>query len=213
VYIGRADRQLKIRGFRVEPGEIEAAIAAIPRVRESVVVAREDVPGDRRLVAYVVLAPGATLAIAELKAALAPRLPDHLQPSAVVVLDRIPTTAGGKLDLRALPAPGASTPPGAAPPRNDLEATLAALFGQALGRPPVGVTDDFFDLGGHSLLATQLLSRINTLLALKLSLRQLFGASTVERLALLIEELMIEELLLDELDPGPAAPPLEEPHG
>jgi acyl carrier protein len=195
-YVGRADQQVKIRGYRVELGDVEAAISRYPRVLENVVIAREDVLGNRRLVAYVVPHVDATLTLDELKAALGVSLPEYMHPAALVVLPRLPLSPSGKVDRRALPAPllaGARDPEMVAP-RSDLESALVALFGEVLGIEQVSVTDDFFHLGGHSLMATQLLSRINSSLDLELSLRQLFAASTVERLAVVIEDVLLDEL-------------------
>ncbi|HEX2092759.1 MAG TPA: amino acid adenylation domain-containing protein, partial [Longimicrobiaceae bacterium] len=153
-YLGRLDGQVKVRGFRIEPGEIEAALREHPEVREAVVLAREDAPGDRRLVAYVLLAVGTGIGGAELRAHLQERLPEHMVPGAFVVLDAFPRTASGKLDRRALPAPGGG-PDGAEhmPPRTPVEAVLAQVFARVLGHEGVGVHDNFFELGGHSLLA------------------------------------------------------------
>jgi amino acid adenylation domain-containing protein len=206
-YIGRADQQVKIRGYRVELGDVEAAIGQHPAVLESVVVAREDTPGDRRLVAYVVLRGGATLTREELKAVLGTSLPEYMQPAALVVLPRLPLSPAGKVDRRALPAPlqANARDREIVAPSNDLESSLVALFSQALGVERVGVTEDFFHLGGHSLLATQLLSRINSSLDLELSLRQLFAAPTVERLAVTIEDMLLDQLE-DGDSEGPAPP-------
>jgi hypothetical protein len=195
-YVGRADQQVKIRGYRIELGDIEAAIGKHPRVLENVVIAREDDPGDRRLVAYAVLSGEAALTLDELRTALATSLPEYMHPAALVVLPRLPLTPSGKIDRRALPAPSlpAAGDREVVAPRNDLESALAVLFSQVLGLERVGITDDFFHLGGHSLLATQLLSRVNSSIGLELSLRQLFAASTVEKLALVIEDMLLDEL-------------------
>ncbi|HST61990.1 MAG TPA: amino acid adenylation domain-containing protein, partial [Longimicrobium sp.] len=160
-FVGRMDFQAKVRGFRVEPGEVEAALRADDRVREAVVIVREDVPGDRRLVAYAVPAEGEVPAGAELRAALRTRLPEYMVPSAVVVLDALPLSAQGKVDRRALPAPdGSADGDGYVLPRTPTEEMLAGMFADVLGAERVGAEDDFFARGGHSLLATRLVSRV-----------------------------------------------------
>ena len=181
-FAGRADEQVKIRGFRVEPGEVEAALADCPGVRATAVVAREDRPGDRRLVGYLV--PRAEdLDVASVRAELASRLPDHLVPSAFVVLDELPRLPGGKVDRERLPAPGpAPTAPSRAP-RSPAEEILCGLFAEVLGAAKVGVDDGFFTLGGHSLLATRLVSRIRAVLGAEVPIRAVFETPTPAGLA------------------------------
>ncbi|HEV2733755.1 MAG TPA: amino acid adenylation domain-containing protein, partial [Longimicrobiaceae bacterium] len=183
-YLGRLDQQVKVRGVRIEPGEVEAAMRAHPGVRDAAVTLREDRPGQRVLVGYHVPATGRPAAAAELRAFLRSRLPAHMVPGAFVALDRLPLTPGGKLDRRALPAPG-SGPDGAerTPPRTPVEAVLARVFAGVLGREVVGVHDDFFELGGHSLLATRVVSGVREELGAELPLRALFDAPTVAGLA------------------------------
>ncbi|MFP2934436.1 non-ribosomal peptide synthetase, partial [Pyxidicoccus sp. 3LG] len=160
-YLGRGDSQVKVRGFRIEPGEIEAALLRHPRVHEVLVLVREDVPGDKQLVAYAVPRAGETLDVAELKGWLAERLPAFLVPQSLVALTALPLLPNGKVDRRALPAPQLSrAPAGAEGPRTQWEEKLAALWKELLRLEHVGVHDDFFELGGHSLLATRLVSRI-----------------------------------------------------
>jgi amino acid adenylation domain-containing protein len=182
-YLGRLDAQVKVRGFRIEPGEVEAALAAHPRVREAVVVAREDAPGDRRLVAYVVAGPGAAPEAAELRAHLAGRLPEYMVPGAFVALASLPLTPGGKLDRRALPAPEHAAAEEFVAPRTPAEETLAGIWREVLGVERVGVRDRFFELGGHSLLATRVVSRIRGAFGVALTVRAMFEHPTIEGLA------------------------------
>jgi amino acid adenylation domain-containing protein len=205
VYVGRLDDQIKLRGHRIEPGEIEACLVACPGVHEAVVVAREDAPGDVRLVAYVVAAGDPAPASADLRAQVAARLPDPMVPSAFVVLDALPLTPNGKVDRRALPAPGPPGMEGGArvPPRGPIEETLAGLFADLLGVPVdrVGAHDGFFELGGHSLLATQARARILASFGVELPLLALFEAPTPAALAERVAAAL-------RAGAGPAPPPL-----
>ncbi|MFJ9691436.1 amino acid adenylation domain-containing protein [Kitasatospora sp. NPDC101183] len=182
-YLHRVDDQVKIRGFRIELGEIEAVVARDEQVARAVAVVREDRPGDKQLVAYVVPAPGGAPDPAGIRAAVATALPDYMVPAAVVVIDAIPTTANGKLDRRALPAPdfGAGAPERAA--RTPQEELLCGLFAEVLGLGRVGIDRSFFDLGGHSLLATRLVSRIRSELGAELTVADVFTAPSVAALA------------------------------
>ncbi|HEX7239559.1 MAG TPA: amino acid adenylation domain-containing protein, partial [Longimicrobiaceae bacterium] len=188
-YLGRTDFQVKVRGFRVEPGEIEAALRAHPAVREAVAVVREDAPGERALVAYLVAEEGAAApGAAELRAHLRERLPGYMVPSALVTLETLPLTPGGKLDRRALPAPGAAAGERAyVAPRTPVEERLARIFAEVLNAGRVGVDDGFFELGGHSLLATRVASRVREELGVEVPLRALFEAPTVAALAERVE--------------------------
>ncbi|MGA4837498.1 amino acid adenylation domain-containing protein [Streptomyces sp. G45] len=182
-YLGRADDQVKIRGFRVEPGEVEAALRTSPQVAQAAVVAREDGPGGKRLVAYVVPAAHRTAEAAALRDHLAERLPDHMVPSAFVSLKALPMNRNGKLDQSALPAPDYGPATTSRAPRGPREELIAGLFAEVLGLPAVGVDDSFFALGGHSLLASRLISRVRAALGVELGIRDLFQHPTVAALA------------------------------
>jgi acyl carrier protein len=178
-FLGRVDQQVKIRGFRIELGEIETALRSHPAVRAAAVAAREDRPGEKRLVGYVV----GNLPLAELREHLRARLPDYMVPAVFVELAALPLTPNGKLDRRALPAPAADAEGrDFVPPRDAIEAALAEIWSEVLGVGRVGAHDHFFELGGHSLLAAQALARIRKLFQVELPLRTFFEAATPERL-------------------------------
>ncbi len=185
---GRRDHQVKIRGFRIELGEIESALFKHPDVNECVVLAREDAPGLRRLVAYLSTAEGTSVTAAQLRDFLKQSLPEFMLPSAFVCLPSLPLTPNGKVDRKALPAPDSSLSESDSfvAPRNPLEELLANLWAQLLSLPRVGVEDNFFELGGHSLLATQLVSRIRGTLGKEVPLRAIFQNPTVAGLAQLL---------------------------
>ena len=185
-YLGRADAQLKIRGVRIEPGEVEAALLRQPGVREAAVVAREDVPGRKRLVAYLVPEPGAAPSPAELRAGLAVRLPEHMVPAAFVTLQRLPLTAGGKLDRRALPAPERRGDEAYMAPGGEVEEALCAVLAETLRLERVGVNESFFELGGDSILSIEVVSRARRR-GLRLTPRQLFEHPAVSTLARVVE--------------------------
>jgi amino acid adenylation domain-containing protein len=177
-YVGRADEQVKIRGYRIECGEVQAALAGLDGVEQAVVIAREDRPGDKRLVGYVT----GTADPAEIRTQLAERLPVYMVPAAVVVLDALPLTVNGKLDKRALPAPEYTAGEYRAP-ANAVEEILAGIYAEVLGLERVGVEDSFFDLGGDSLLAMRVIAAINTGLDAHLAVRTLFHAPSVRSLS------------------------------
>jgi amino acid adenylation domain-containing protein len=186
-FLGRLDHQVKIRGFRIELGEIEAALGAQPGVKETVVIAREDDPGDKRLVTYVVLDQDERTTTAGLRRALVEQLPEYMIPAVFVPLDALPMTPSGKVDRSALPVPElnyAAVGGDCTAPRTPTEHALAELWREVLmlAEPP-GIHDDFFDLGGHSLLTTQLLSRIETRFGHALSLRLFLRTPTIEGLS------------------------------
>ncbi|NWA02234.1 non-ribosomal peptide synthetase [Pseudomonas gingeri] len=181
-FLGRNDFQVKIRGFRIEPGEIEACLRQCAGVREAVVIAREEQPGEVRLVAYCTGAEGAAVDVVVLREQVVARLPGHLVPTAYVLLDTLPLTANGKLDRQALPAPGegAFAVQGFVAPSTPIESALARIWCEVLRCERVGLTDNFFHLGGHSLLATRIVARIEDLLGIELPMRVLFDHPTIE---------------------------------
>jgi acyl carrier protein len=178
-YLGRADEQVKIRGYRIELGEVQAALSAFDDVQQAVVIAREDRPCDKRLVAYVT----GTADPAKLRTQLAERLPTYMVPAAVVVLAALPLTVNGKLDRRALPAPEYQDLDHYRAPADTAEELLAAIYAQVLGVERVGVDDSFFDLGGNSLLAMRLVARIETELGVEIPVQAVFDERTVAALA------------------------------
>ncbi|HYH79360.1 MAG TPA: amino acid adenylation domain-containing protein, partial [Longimicrobium sp.] len=189
-YLGRADHQVKIRGFRVEPGEVESLLGRHPGVREVVVTAREDRPGEKRLVAYLVPSPDAPPSAGELRAWLRERVPEYLVPSAFVALEALPLTPTRKVDRKALPAPeGRDDAAAYQAPRTAAEEVLAEIWGAVLGVDRVGVEDNFFALGGHSLVATRMVSRVREAFGVELPLRAVFEAQTVHALAARVEAL------------------------
>ncbi|PTL75142.1 non-ribosomal peptide synthetase, partial [Vitiosangium sp. GDMCC 1.1324] len=189
-YLGRTDFQVKVRGFRIELGEIETVLDKHPGVRQVVVVAREDRPGDKRLVAYLTPSGQQVPTAAELRAHLKQHLPEHMVPSAFVALEQLPLTPNGKINRKALPAPEAPQDSGAEyiAPRTPTEEKLAAIWTEVLSVPRIGAEDNFFELGGHSLLATRVLSRLRTAFQVELPVRALFEAPTLSALALKIDE-------------------------
>ena len=178
-YVGRADEQVKIRGYRIEPGEVQAALAGLDGVEQAAVIAREDRPGDKRLVGYIT----GTADPATTRAALAEALPPYMVPAAVMMLDALPLTVSGKLDARALPAPEYQDAGRYRAPANAVEEILSGIYAQVLGVDRVGVDESFFDLGGDSLSAMRLVAAVNASLGAGLAVRAVFEAPTVAQLA------------------------------
>ena len=208
-FLGRADQQVKIRGFRIELGEIEATLGQHPAVREAVALAREDMPDQKRLVAYAV----ANCTTDELRRFLRDKLPEAMVPSVIMLLDALPVAPNGKLDRRALPAPDQSRPgleKAFVAPRDDLERQLAAIWEEVLGVRPIGVTDNFFELGGHSLLAVRLFAVIQKRLGKNLPLTAVFQGSTIENLADVLrrQATPVPPSALVAIQPGGSKPPL-----
>ena len=184
-FLGRMDYQVKVRGFRIELGEIEAVLGKAPGVREAVVIVRQDLDREPRLVAYVVSTEDG--AIGEMRTHLKQQLPEYMVPSAIVLLESLPLTTNGKIDRKALPRPDdrsqVEMTTAYVEPQSELERTIAAIWSELLGVEKVGLNDDFFDLGGHSLLAIQLLSRIRDGLQVEISVKAFFESSTVADMA------------------------------
>ena len=193
-YLGRNDQQVKIRGFRIELGEIEAQLARHPFVKEAVVLAREDVPGERRLVAYVIaqaISAPETPSVQALRAHLSEALPDYMIPSAFVLLESFPQTSSGKLDRLALPAPERAASPRHEPPQGELEVILAEIWQSHLRVERVGRDDDFFELGGHSLLGTKVIAKIAERFTVQLPVVTIFQCRTLRQMAQRLEPLLL----------------------
>jgi surfactin family lipopeptide synthetase C len=221
-FCGRLDAQVKIHGFRIEPGEIESALLAHPAIGEAVVLAREDAPGEKRLVAYVVPIPEAPVAqprlAAELRAFLKERLPAYLLPAAFVVLERLPLNASGKLARQQLPAPESAQEQAGddyLKPRNPLQYQLVQIWEELLNRRPIGISDNFFELGGHSLLSVRMMDRLEQVLGRKLPLATLFAGATIEHLseALVKEQLAANPAPIVRVQSGGAKLPFFYLHG
>lgn len=223
-FLGRADEQVKLRGYRIELDEIASALNHCPEIQSSCVAVREETAGDKQLVAYLVAAPGANIELRSLRDDLATRLPDYMIPSVYVVLGALPLTANGKVDRAALPAPDATNMLGVAAvvaPTTPVEERLVTIVASTLGleAAQVGIDDNFFLLGGHSLSGTQVITRIADMFGVELSLHALFTAPTIAELSLEVERLIlarldamsedeVQRLLADPCDGG-AAPPLD----
>ncbi len=185
-FLGRLDDQVKIRGFRIELGEVEAVLNQHPHVFNTVAIAREDIPGDKRLIAYIILEPQATPSQSELREFLRQKLPDYMIPSVFVFLDKFPLTPNGKINRRALPKPELTLQEREETfiaPRNELEEKLAVIWQEILKIEPIGIHDNFFELGGHSLLTVSLVTKIETTLGKKLPITALFELTTIAQLA------------------------------
>jgi amino acid adenylation domain-containing protein len=216
-FLGRMDDQTKIRGFRIEPGEVRTILETHPRVRGCLVITREDSPGDRRLVAYLVPDRGTPPSAEELRGWAKDRLPDYMVPSAFVLLKSLPLTPSGKVDRLALPPPEqARLERPYVAPRTPTEDTIAKIWREVLRAEKVGAEDDFFELGGHSLLVTQVVSRMRKAFDRDLPIRWLFETATVAGLAARVEAAEREDLaqILDELEslPEDESNPLEIRH-
>ncbi|WP_026785829.1 non-ribosomal peptide synthetase [Planktothrix rubescens] len=185
-YLGRIDNQVKIRGFRIELGEIEALLNQNEDVQSACVIAREDNPGDKRLVAYLVPQPEIILTIDEIRQFLKAKLPDYMVPNAFVILEALPLTPNGKIDRRALPAPDLQSKGEYIAPRNPIEEKIAQIWAEVLKLERVSIEDNFFELGGHSLLATQVISRCQEAFEIALPLRYLFESPTIAQLSAVI---------------------------
>jgi amino acid adenylation domain-containing protein len=196
-YLGRLDFQVKIRGLRIELGEIETLLSQHVSVQHCVVIAREDVPGDKRLIGYIVAKQGMPVSADELRQHLRQTLPEYMIPSAFISLDKLPLSPNGKVDRKALPAPEHSSHEGATgkvAARNTVEELVAGIWCEVLKLQEIGINDDFFELGGHSLLAVQLLSRVRQIYGLDLSLEVVYsGDFTVAELAKAVELKEIEQ--------------------
>jgi amino acid adenylation domain-containing protein len=200
-YLGRIDKQVKVRGFRIEPGEIESALRQYGGVSEAVVVTREDAPGEKRLIGYLVTQPDWHLSVSELRNHLKAKLPEYMIPAAFVRVEALPLTANGKLDWRALPRPDQITAEmlkGYVAPHSAVEKALAGIWGEVLGIERIGIHDDFFELGGHSLLATRLISRLRDAFEIELSLKSLFKAPTVAGFAATVLEKRPDRVMIEQ---------------
>ncbi len=192
-FLGRKDHQIKLRGYRIELGEIETAIGKYTNIKDSVVIAREDKPGDKKLVAYIVPESKAEIDINDLREFLLTQLPDYMVPSAIMILDELPLTPNGKVDRKALPVPGEDLFKEAVAvdyvaPRNQVEEVIAKIWSDVLNIEVIGIYNNFFLLGGHSLLATQVISRIKKHLEVEVPLRNIFENPTIAGLAKAVEK-------------------------
>ena len=196
-FLGRADHQVKIRGYRIEPGEIENVLTKHSAIQDAVVVARDQVSGDKQLIAYVVPKEGPEVNVSELRNYLKESVPEYMIPSMFVALSTLPLTSNGKVDRQRLPAPEPNRPEladGYVAPRNELEGDLAGIFCKVLGVENVGIYDNFFELGGHSLLAVQLISQVRDLFEVELDVIAAFEAPTVAELSVTIVQAQMQQL-------------------
>ena len=194
-FIGRIDNQVKLRGFRIELGEIESVISFYPKVKNVIVLLREDSPGQKQLVAYMILHENDSLELSELKTFIRAKLPGYMVPVSFVILDEYPLTPSKKIDYKSLPIPEAkhkTLKSEYVAPRNDIEKELAEIISNLLNVKKVGIYDNFFDLGGHSLLATQFISRVKEVFNKDIELRSLFEKPTIAELSVIINDLEID---------------------
>src|SRR5262249_13794149 len=200
-FVGRVDDQVKIRGHRIEPGELETVLREAPCVRDAAAMVREEIAGDKRLIGYVVWREGEIGDAGELRNYLKQRLPDYMLPSALVALERLPLTANGKVDRKALPAPeGRQEEVPYLAPRTLMEEMVARIWAEALRVERVGVHDNFFDLGGHSLMATSMISRVRSEIGIGMPLQSVFEAPTLEAFA---ERIHVMRLLSEQSNDPP----------
>src|SRR5262249_48330502 len=195
-FVGRADHQVKIRGCRIEPGEVEAALGENPEIQEAAVVAHENIAGEKRLGGYVVWREGAASDVRELRGYFRERLSEYMLPSALVALERLPLTPSGKLDRKMLPAPeGRQEEAPYLAPRTPMEEMLVRVWAEVLRVERIGVHDNFFDLGGHSLIATSMISRVRSEIGIEMPLQSVFEAPTLEAFAgrILVMHLLSEQ--------------------
>jgi len=201
-YLGRADDQVKIRGYRVELGEIEAAIAADRRVQACAVLAREDEPGNKQLVGYVVHRDGEVPDTDELRGVLKETLPDYMIPAQFVYLDSLPLTPNGKVDRRALPAPADTGSGRGGPPQTETERVIAAIWSELLRKDGIGIDDDFFDLGGQSMTAVGLIGRLRDAFDVNIEIAMLFERPTIAGLSEAIDMLLLASQDLESVSLG-----------
>ena len=215
-FLGRVDNQVKISGFRIEPGEIETALCSHPDVTSALVLAREDTPGDKRLVAYAVAGGQPPPTTEELRNYLRERVPEYMVPSVVMILDALPLTAHGKVDHNALPAPQFVSRSGGdyVAPQNDLQQQLVDIWEELFKLHPIGITDDFFELGGHSLMMIMMVARIEERLGKRVVMAELFAEPTIGHLSELIghgKETLFQSLIVP-MQPEGSNPPFFSPH-
>jgi amino acid adenylation domain-containing protein len=202
-FLGRLDDQVKLRGFRIELSEIETALNTHREVRESVVVVRDDTLGEQRLVAYLVAVGSSAPSVTEMRHYLKEILPEHMVPGAFIVLDKLPLSANGKIDRKALPAPDGARPElekAFIAPATPLEQMIAAIWTEVLDVKEVGIHDNFFELGGHSLIAMMLVSRVREKLQVDLPLRTIFTRPTVAELAVALAQILAEQQVTQDID-------------
>jgi acyl carrier protein len=190
-YLGRADEQVKIRGYRIELGEIESVLAAQPRVQTCAVIAREDEPGRKVIVAYVIPQGRETPSTDKLRALLKEKLPEYMVPAQFVYLEAFPLTPNGKVDRKALPSPPSAGTGRGGPPRTKTEELIAAIWSKLLEIEGIGVRDDFFELGADSLTATAFVASLCTIFGVDLSLASLFERPTIEGVAEIVDVLVL----------------------